>query len=112
VKKKRFWLLRHFFRPLAFDIRYAKQFFDLIKGQGMAFGIKENPYYIDTAQIPANFLDGFNNRDCAMSDCDKCGYCDKVAQKAVTVNSDFRTEFLRRYAEIERLMAKGELWGA
>ena len=111
VKKKKFWALRHFFRPFQFNVRYAKQFLDLIKGQGMAFPIKKNPYTIDTARIPANFLDGFKGRDCSMSDCDACRHCEKVAREAVTVDGEFRTEFLKRYADIEMAMAKGGLWG-
>jgi collagenase-like PrtC family protease len=111
LKKKRFWLLRNFFRPFQFNIRYAKKFLNLLKGQGMAFPLKKNPYYIDAARIPADFLDGFKNRDCAMSDCDKCGYCDKIAHEAITVDGEFRTEFLGKYAEIEKAMAQGGLWG-
>jgi collagenase-like PrtC family protease len=111
LKKSKFWVLRNFFRPFDFDLRYAKKFFDLIKGQGMAFPLKGNPYYIDSRNIPDNFLEGFKNRDCTMSNCDKCGYCEKIAKQSVRVDDKFQREFLNRYSEIETAMAKGGLWG-
>ena len=87
LKKNKFWVLRNFFRPFDFNLKYAKKFLGFDKRTGNGLSNKAKIHIILTAtRIPNDFLEGFKNRDCAMSDCDKCGYCDKIAEDAVTVD--------------------------
>jgi collagenase-like PrtC family protease len=110
-KKQRFWAFRHFFKPWQFRTRYLGRFMALAKNHGMMFGVEKNPFYIDSRAIPQDFLNGFYGRDCSVLDCGQCGYCERIAEKAVRVDEDFRAESLARYRELESVMINGDLWG-
>jgi len=73
--------------------------------------LPECPVQVDTRQIPTNFLDGFRDRDCASTECHACGYCERIAAKAVSVSPEYRDEVLGKYAEVEDSMVAGGLWG-
>jgi hypothetical protein len=66
---------------------------------------------VEARQIPENFLDGFRDRDCASLNCQACGYCERIAAQAVSISPGYRTEVLRKYAEMDDTMATGRLWG-
>jgi len=72
--------------------------------------LAESPIRIDTRQIPANFLDGFRDRDCASMDCQACGYCERIAAQAVSIPPAYRADVLGKYAEMDEAMATGGLW--
>lgn len=112
IRRRRFWALRHFFKPRQISPKWAGPFLDLVKSQGMLFPRKECPFRIESSAIPADFLDGFRTRDCAQLDCRECGYCEQIAERAVTVEPIFRTDTLHRYHQAERAMIGGSLWGA
>ena len=65
---------------------------------------------IDTSQIPENFLEGFRERDCASLDCAACGYCERIAERVVSIEPAYRGEVLRTYAAMDDSMAAGALW--
>ena len=65
---------------------------------------------LDAQKIPENFLDSFRNRNCASLDCKACGYCEQIAAQAVSISPGYRTEVLKKYAEIDETMATGRLW--
>jgi hypothetical protein len=44
-------------------------------------------------------------------DCRACGYCDRIAARAVSIAPEYRTEVLRKYADMDDAMATGGLWG-
>jgi hypothetical protein len=73
--------------------------------------LPECPIRVDARQIPENFLDGFRDRDCASMDCQACGYCERIAAQAVSIAPEYRTEVLKKYAEMDDAMATGGLWG-
>lgn len=109
-KRQRFWLLRYFLKPWQIHIRRGWALLDLIKSQGMLFPLNELPVRIDSAAIPADFLEGFRKRDCSQLDCRQCGYCDRIAEKAVHVDPAFRQAQLAKFLRIEQAMAAGTLW--
>ena len=84
---------------------------DLARLQGWLSQLTECPIRVDAQQIPENFLDGFQGRDCASMDCRVCGYCERIAGQAVSILPEYRTEVLRKYAEMDDAMATGGLWG-
>jgi collagenase-like PrtC family protease len=111
VKKESFWSLRHFLKPRQVNPLRLKPLRDLARLQGWQSPLPECPIRVDTRQIPENFLDGFRDRDCASTDCQACGYCERIAAKAVSVSPAYRTEVLEKYAEVEDTMVAGGLWG-
>lgn len=110
-KKESCWALRNFFRPWQANPLKLKKLLDLARHQGMSFPKPASDIKIDSRRIPADFIDGFRKRDCMMLDCKECGYCEKIARDAVAVSSSFREESLKRFADIENLLATGGLWG-
>ncbi len=62
------------------------------------------------AAIPADFLNGFRQRECEMTDCAECGYCEGIAARAVHIEKAFRDESLRRIRSLEREMIQGRMW--
>jgi hypothetical protein len=85
--------------------------YHLARSQGMLFPLGESPIRIDSAMIPADFIEGFRNRNCAELECSRCRYCQEIAQGAVSVDEDFRRNALEQFDRIERSMLDGSLWG-
>ncbi len=110
VRKERFWLLRNFFRPFQVNPARLKSLYDLIKRQGMLFELDHQPVKIDSSKIPKDFIEGFENRRCAMLDCSQCGYCERIANDAVRIDSVFQREVLKRFDEVEDMLVSGGLW--
>jgi hypothetical protein len=104
------WLIRYFFRP--FQIRPGKliPFYELIKKQGMLFPLAEQKIYIDSARIPADFLDLFEHIDCTLTDCQTCGYCNHIANTALRIDPAFQQDMLSRYKQLDKDMTTGKLW--
>ena len=111
VRKERLWTLRHFWKPRQANPLLLKPLLDLARLQGMLSPLSEYPIQVDAQQIPTDFLDGFRERDCAALDCQACGYCERIAARAVSISPEYRTEVLRKYAEMDAMMATGGLWG-
>ena len=111
VRKESFWTLRHFWKPRQVNPLRLKPLLDLARLQGMLSPISECPIRIDARQIPENFLDGFRDRHCDSMDCHACGYCRQIAAQAVSISPEYQSEVLRKYAEMDDIMATGGLWG-
>ena len=110
IRKESFWTLRHFWKPRQANPQRLKALLDLARLQGMLSPLPECPIRIDSRQIPDNFLEGFRDRDCAFMDCQACGYCNRIAEQAVSISPEYRTEVLRKYSEIDDIMVTGGLW--
>jgi collagenase-like PrtC family protease len=105
------WAARHFLRPLQLNPFRIRELHHLVRRQGMLFPLGQSPIRIDAARIPADFIAGFRDRDCAARDCSRCRYCEEIAQRAVVVDEDFRRRALAQFARIETAMVNGSLWG-
>jgi len=110
IRKESFWTLRHFWKPRQANPQRLRALLDLARLQGMLSPLPECPICIDSRQIPDNFLEGFRDRDCTFMDCQACGYCDRIAEQAVSISPEYRTEVLRKYSEIDDIMVTGGLW--
>jgi hypothetical protein len=111
VRKESLWSLRHFWKPRQASPRRLKPLLDLARLQGWLSPLPECPIRVEARQIPGDFLDGFRDRDCASLNCQTCGYCERIAAQAVSIPPGYRTEVLRKYAEMDDTMATGRLWG-
>jgi len=112
VRKESHWTLRHFLKPRQISPLRLKPLLDLARLQGMLSPVAECPVRIDSREIPEHFADGFRDRDCASADCQSCGYCERIAARAVSVSPGYRKELLEKYAQVDAAMAHGGLWGA
>ena len=111
LRKESLWTLRHFWKPRQVNPLRLKPLNDLARLQGWLSPLEKSPIWVDTQQIPKTFLDSFRDRDCSSLDCKVCGYCERIAVKAVSISSEYRTEVLSKYAEMDDSMLTGALWG-
>ncbi len=111
-KKESLWALRNFFKPMQASPAKLKGLLDLARQQGMLFPLEENPVRIDSDKIPKDFLEWFKERDCSSQGCSNCGYCAKIAEKAVSISPEFRSESLSRFSEVEKTLTEGSPWNA
>jgi len=110
IRKESFWTLRHFWKPGQANLQRLKALLDLARLQGMLSPLPECPIRVDSRQIPDNFLEGFRDRDCESMDCQSCGYCERIADQAVSISPEYRTEVLKKYAEMDDIIITGGLW--
>jgi hypothetical protein len=65
---------------------------------------------LDNTKIPANFLSFFKTKDCAVSDCDECGYCALIAKKALKVDGEPLSELISKYEALLGSLVSGEIY--
>jgi len=65
---------------------------------------------IETAKLDG-FLDYYREHDCLHSDCHRCGYCARVAKKAVVVDETWRKEMVARFDRVLALLSSGAIAG-
>jgi collagenase-like PrtC family protease len=111
-EKQRFWLLRHFLRPGQVRPWKLRPFYTMLREQGMLFALDRNPFRIDSARIPTDFIQGFEQRRCSHLSCEDCRYCDDVAAQAVTIDPAFREQQLSRMKHAAQSLVDGGLWDA
>ncbi|MEI8095083.1 MAG: hypothetical protein WCG80_12795 [Spirochaetales bacterium] len=101
------------FRGWKMPLGMAGTALKFMQKQGMLIATQQhNPVQIDSAQIPANFLDHFDSAvggegNCADKDCAKCGYCHRIANKAVNIDPKFLEEILPVYDGLEKALVSG-----
>jgi collagenase-like PrtC family protease len=110
VRRSRFWLLRYFFKPFQVSPGKLWPLLQLVRRQGMLFPEQDLPVHIDTAQIPADFLETFRHRDCAARDCGSCGVCGEISRRAVRIEPAFRRTSLDQFRQAHDAMVSGALW--
>jgi collagenase-like PrtC family protease len=52
--------------------------------------------YMDGSKLEG-FLEHFRKIDCSITDCESCGYCRRMAEKALVIDEDKRGEMIREY---------------
>ncbi len=109
-RKQRFWLLRHFLRPGQIRPWKLRPLYTLLRKQGMLFSIEKNPFHIDAGKIPAGFVNEFERRRCSRLACEDCGYCEKIAAQAVTVDRAFQEGQLVQLRQARQGLIDGRLW--
>jgi len=89
---------------------------DLIETEKMAEiqAVLREPFtervYIDNTKLEG-FLDYFKGIDCLHTDCDRCGYCERVAREAVSIDDAWRREMIARFDRATEILISGELAG-
>jgi collagenase-like PrtC family protease len=93
-EKRASWALKHFVKPFQMNPSGIKALYELARSQGMLFPQAKSPVEIDASRIPADFIEGFRNRDCTLLDCGECGYCEEISARAVRIDSAHQRIFL------------------
>ena len=83
-----------------------------MKSQGMLFALDRSPFHIDASKIPADFIQGFEQRCCSRLACADCRYCEDIANEAVTIDPAFQREPVGPAPKKARQqLIDGRLWG-
>ena len=102
--------MRYFFKPFQLAPHKLWRLLELVRSQGMPFPKQQLPIQIHAAQIPGGFLDAFEDRDCAATDCGSCGYCETISRQAVRIEPEFRRTSLEQFRALQSAMTTGRLW--
>jgi collagenase-like PrtC family protease len=77
-------------------------------------GVLREPFipeiYVDNSKLHG-FIDYFKKADCAHMDCEVCGYCERVAAQAVSVNQEWRRKLIARFDRAIELLTNGAIAG-
>jgi len=66
---------------------------------------------LNSSKIPDNFLSFFRTKDCASSNCTDCGFCELIANKAITVDGKPLSELIGRYEGLLDSLVSGDIYG-
>ena len=89
---------------------------DLIEPEKMeeVMAVLREPFpekvYIDNSKLNG-FLDYFKKIDCFHMDCDRCGYCERIASQAISIDEEWRQEMISRFDRSMEILVKGEIAG-
>lgn len=110
-RKKRWWQTKFFLRPGKLSLSRAMQLQRLAKARG--FSPREEgppPVYLDNRALDG-FMERFQKAGCREIDCDSCGHCRRYADKAVTIDPEFRENCRNLYADLFHDMNSGAFFG-
>jgi len=65
---------------------------------------------IDNSKLNG-FLDYFKKIDCFHMDCDRCGYCERIASQAISINEEWRQAMISRFDKAVEILVNGEIAG-
>lgn len=89
---------------------------DLIESEKMeeVMAVLREPFpdkvHIDNSKLEG-FLDYFKKVDCLHMDCDRCGYCERIAAQAISIDEEWRQEMISRFDRAVEILVKGEIAG-
>jgi hypothetical protein len=89
---------------------------DLIEPEKMeeVMAVLREPFpekvYIDNSKLNG-FLDYFKKIDCFHMDCDRCGYCERIASQAISIDEEWRQEMISRFDRSMETLITGEIAG-
>jgi len=92
--------LKYFMHPFKVNI------FKMFKHRGI---LRDTQVYIDNTKLDG-FLDYFMNEDCRYKSCDECGYCQRLAEKVVRVDPEFRRQAMKQYENVLEQLNSGEIF--
>lgn len=100
--RKKFNLIhkfKYFFHPFTIN------FFKILKYGN--FTRKDIEVYIDNAQLDG-FIDYFLTEDCSYKSCTECGYCQRIAEKVVKIDPQYRQIAIGDYENFLNEIVSGE----
>ena len=89
---------------------------DLIEPEKMeeVMAVLREPFprkvHIDNRKLDG-FLDYYKKVDCLRTDCAQCGYCERMANRAISVDEEWRREMISRFDRALEILTTGEIEG-
>lgn len=102
--------IEHFGKPALFNVTKVPTLMKLGKRMGLLYPRKgESPLYLDNRKLDG-FIDRFLHKSCIDLDCDTCLYCHHYADRALTIDPEYRAEVSAIYEEMFEAMHEGSFW--
>lgn len=102
--------VKYFFRPSQVNVLRVPKLAGLGKKMALLYPRRgQSPLHLDNRKLDG-FIDRFLEKSCIDVDCEKCRYCHRVAERAVTIDPAYREEVLARYRDLFKDMHDGSFW--
>lgn len=102
--------LEYFFRPGQVNVAKVTKLDALGRRMGLLYPrAGGSSLYLDNRKLDG-FIDGFVKRSCIDVDCETCHYCHDWADRALTIDPEYRREVLAMYRDLFRDMHDGSFW--
>ncbi|NOZ84985.1 MAG: peptidase U32 [Deltaproteobacteria bacterium] len=105
-------LLKYFMKPKAINLLKFAKVVDLGRTIGLLFPRTGEPgVYIDNKALDG-FIDRFLKQGCQAMDCERCGYCQRWADKVVQIDPSYRDRALGLFANVLDELHDGSFWNS
>lgn len=102
--------IKYFFRPSQVNVTKVPKLQELGKTMGLLYPRKgETALYLDNRKLDG-FIDRFLKHTCVDVDCEKCQYCHRFADKAVSIDPTYRERVLAMYRDLFKDMQDGSFF--
>ena len=102
--------MKYFFKPSQVNVTKVPKLMDLGKRMGLLYPRKgKSELYLDNRKLDG-FMDRFLTQSCIDVDCEKCRYCHDFADKALTIDPEYRRQVLAQYKDLFNDMHTGSFW--
>jgi collagenase-like PrtC family protease len=102
--------VKYFFKPSQVNVTRVPKLSKLGKRMGLLYPRKgKSALYLDNRKMDG-FMDRFLKHSCIDTDCEKCGYCHRFADKALTIDPEYRADVLAQYRSLFDDMHRGPFW--
>ena len=110
-RKALWWRIRHLLRPFLVDLRGVWSLKKLTEARGLLRPVEgPPPVCIDNRSLDG-FMERFRNKGCKDVDCDSCRHCHTWAERAVTIDEEFKQRCSGLYQQVFDDMHTGRMWG-
>ncbi len=102
--------LRYFFKPTQVNVAKVPKLVALGQRMGLLYPRRgPSPLVLDNRAMDG-FIDRFLRKSCVDVDCEDCRYCHRFADKALTIDAEYKREVLAQYRELFEDMHQGSFW--
>ena len=92
--------VKYFFKPTQLNVTKVPKLSKLGKRMGLLYPRKgKSPLYLDNRKMDG-FMDRFFQKSCIDVDCETCNYCHRFAERALTIDPEYRRDVLAQYRDL------------
>nr|UXE44653.1 hypothetical protein Hi04_10k_c2877_00021 [uncultured bacterium] len=102
--------VRYFFKPTQVNVLKVVKLAALGKRTGLLYPrTGASGLHLDNRKLDG-FIDRFLTRSCVDVDCETCRYCHRFADRALTIDPEYRREVLAQYRDLFDDLHGGAFW--
>jgi collagenase-like PrtC family protease len=102
--------VKYFFKPTQVNVFKVRKLAALGKRTAMLYPRRgPSELYLDNRKLDG-FIDRFLETSCIDVDCEKCRYCHRFAEKALNIDTNYRTEVLAQYRDLFKDLQDGSFF--